>query len=63
MNESGDRFLELVERSQARGAQLRMGDMTPGMIKHLLDSQEETEVTMKALEDRLRKLSDKGETG
>jgi len=56
MNESGDRFLELVERFQARGAQLRMGDMTPGMLKHLLDSVEEIEVTVKALEDKMRKL-------
>lgn len=54
--ENGDPWLDLIERFTARGAHIRVGNLSPGMIKHLLDSQEETEATVRGLEDKLRKL-------
>lgn len=57
MNEDHfDPWLDLVERFAARGAEIRVGNLNPCMIKHLLDSQEETEVTVRALEDKLLRL-------
>ena len=62
MSDDHDPFLDLCERFAARGVQLKTGNIANDMIKDLLDSQEETEVTVKALEDKLRKLrSDLGE--
>ena len=51
-----DRFLDLCERFTARGAELRPGNLHVDMLKHLLDAQEETETTVRAIEDKLRKL-------
>lgn len=50
-----DRWLDLVGRFEARGAQLRIGSAEQDMLKHLLDSVEEIEVTLRAVEDRLRR--------
>lgn len=62
MSEDHDPFLDLCERFAARGVQLKTGNISNDMIKHLLDSQEETEFTVKALEDKMRKLrADLGE--
>lgn len=64
MSDDQDRFLELLERFAARGVDLRAGNTTLDMIKHLLDSQEETEVTLKGVEDKLRRLrTDLGDQG
>lgn len=56
MTDNQDPYLELIERFAARGAEIRVGNLNPCMIKHLLDSQEETEVTVRALEDKLLRL-------
>ncbi len=62
MSDDHDPFLDLCERFAARGVQLKTGNIANDMIKHLLDSQEETEFTVKALEDKLRKMrADLGE--
>lgn len=57
MSEDHDPWLDLCERFAARGVQLRFGNLQQDMIKHLLDSLEEAEVTLKGVEDRLRKLT------
>lgn len=51
-----DQWAELLERFHMRGATIRPGNITVDMLKHLLDSQEETEATLKGVEDKLRKL-------
>lgn len=57
-----DRWLDLIERFTARGATLRPGNIEQDMMKHVLDSVEETETTLRAVEDKLRKLrTDLGE--
>lgn len=52
-----DPWQDLCERFAARGVELRPGNMQQDMLKHLLDSVEEAEFTLKGVEDRLRKLS------
>lgn len=49
-----DRWLDMIERFAARGAEVRVGDLVPGFIRHLLDTVEEQEVTIKALMDKQR---------
>lgn len=56
MSDDHDRFLGLCERFAARGVSLRVGNMRDDMIKHLLDSLEEAEATLKGVEDKVRKL-------
>lgn len=59
-----DRWLDLVERFAARGAEVRIGNMQPDMIRHLLDTVEEQAVTIRGLEDKLLRLrKDKGDGG
>lgn len=57
MSDDHDPFLDLCERFAARGVQLKHGNIQQDMIKHLLDSLEEAEATLKGVEDRLRKLT------
>ena len=54
-----DRWLDLVERFAARGAQVRVGDLQRSFITHLLDVVEEQDVRIRALEDGHKRLSDK----
>lgn len=54
--ESGDPYLDLIERFTARGARISVGNITPGMLKHLLDTVEEQDVRIRGLEDKLLKL-------
>jgi hypothetical protein len=51
-----DRWLDLIERFAARGADIRVGDLQPGMIRHLLDTVEEQDVRIRGLEDGHRRL-------
>ena len=50
-----DKWLDLIERFTARGAEVRIGNMQPDMIRHLLDTIEELDVRIKGLEDASRK--------
>lgn len=62
--EHGDPYLDLIERFAARGAQVRVGNLNPSMIRHLLDSVEELEVTVRGLEDKLlRQGKERDEAG
>jgi hypothetical protein len=54
-----DPFLDLLERFAARGVDLKPGNTTLDMIRHLLDVVEEQDVRIRALEDGYRRL--KGE--
>lgn len=52
-----DPHLELIERFAARGAEIRVGNLNPCMIRHLLDTIEEQAVTIRGLEEGYRKLN------
>lgn len=56
MAEDHDPWLDLCERFAARGVTLKTGNMKVDMIKHLLDSQEEAEVRLRGLEDKMLKM-------
>jgi hypothetical protein len=56
VSDDHDAFLDLLERFAARGVHLRQGNTTQDMIRHLLDSQEETDVRLRGLEDKMVKL-------
>ena len=51
-----DKWLDLIERFAARGAQISVGNLQPSMIRHLLDTVEEQDVRIRGLEDRMLKL-------
>lgn len=52
-----DRWLDLIERFTARGARISVGNLNQCMIAHLLDTVEEQDVRIRALEDGNRRLS------
>lgn len=54
-----DPWLDLIERFAGRGAQIRVGNLQPCMIRHLLDVVEEQDVRIRALEDGHRRLSER----
>ena len=54
-----DRWLDLIERFTARGADIRVGSMQPSMIRHLLDTVEEQAVLIRGLEDGHRRLRER----
>lgn len=56
MSDDFDPFLELAERFAARGVNLKTGNFTQDMVKHLLDVVEEQDVRIRGLEDAVRKL-------
>ena len=51
-----DKWLDLIERFVARGAQISVGNLAPCMIRHLLDTVEEQDVRIRGIEDGYRKL-------
>lgn len=59
MSDGHDQFLDLLERFAARGVDLKPGNTTLDMIRHLLDVVEEQDVRIRGLEDGYRRL--KGE--
>lgn len=59
MSDDHDPFLDLLERFAARGVDLKPGNTTLDMIRHLLDLVEEQDVRIRGLEDGYRRL--KGE--
>lgn len=56
MSDDHDPFLDLLERFAARGVDLKAGNTTLDMIRHLLDVVEEQDVRIRALEDGHRRL-------
>lgn len=53
-----DPWLDLVERFAARGAEIKVGNLQPCMIRHLLDTVEEQDSRIRGLEDALRRKSE-----
>lgn len=51
-----DRWLDLIERFAGRGARIRVGNLQPDMVTHLLDTIEEQDSRIRGLEDAVRKL-------
>lgn len=52
-----DKWLDLIERFAARGAEVSVGNLMPCFVKHLLDTVEEQAVTIRGLEEGYRKLN------
>lgn len=60
MTDDHDGFLDLCERFAARGVNLKPGNMTQDMIRHLLDVFEELDVRVRGVEDALRRKEQTG---
>lgn len=58
-DEHPDRWLDLVERFVARGADVKIGNMQPDMIRHLLDVLEEQAVQIDALKAQNKRQSER----
>lgn len=54
-----DKWLDLVERFAARGAEVTPGNLMPCFVKHLLDVVEEQDVRIRGLEDGHRRLQER----
>ena len=51
-----DRWLDLIERFAARGAEVQVGNLQACFVRHLLDVVEEQDVRIRGLEDKMLKL-------
>lgn len=54
-----DKWLDLIERFAARGAEVSVGNLMPCFVRHLLDTVEEQDVRIRGLEDGYRRLSER----
>lgn len=54
-----DKWLDLIERFAARGAQVSVGNLQRDFIAHLLDTVEEQAVLIRGLEDGHRRMSER----
>jgi hypothetical protein len=57
--EHEDKWLDLIERFAARGAEVSVGNLMPCFVRHLLDVVEEQDVRIRGLEDGHRRLGER----